>query len=216
MSVAVVFDLDGTLVDSIPDIAAAVNRMLSRIGEAPMERAQVQSFVGNGAPTLVRRVLGARGVPEDRHPGLLAEFLPDYAARAAEISAPYPGVVEALSHLTAHGHRLAVCTNKPHEAAVAMLRDLDLARHFGAVIGAGRLPTVKPDPEPLLAAIADLGGGPALFVGDSEVDLHCGVNAGVPVALFTEGYLRDPSAASLATHRFAHFDELAGIVASLS
>ncbi|MFM2355005.1 MAG: hypothetical protein RLZZ528_741, partial [Pseudomonadota bacterium] len=169
MSVAVVFDLDGTLVDSMPDIAAAVNRMLAGIGEHPMDRSEVQAYVGNGAPTLVRRVLAARGVTEDRHASLFPAFLADYTAHASDLSAPYPEVPETLTRLAKDGHRLAVCTNKPAAAAQAMLDALDLSRHFGVVIGAGTLPQMKPDPAPLLGAINELGGGPALFVGDSEV-----------------------------------------------
>jgi phosphoglycolate phosphatase len=215
VSVAVVFDLDGTLVDSMPDIAAAVNRMLAGIGEHPMDRSEVQTYVGNGAPTLVRRVLAARGVTDDRRAGLFSAFLADYTAHSSDLSAPYPEVPETLTRLAKDGHRLAVCTNKPADAARAMLDALDLSRHFGVVIGAGTLPQMKPDPAPLLGAINELGGGPALFVGDSEVDLHCGANARVPVALFDGGYLRDPAALPLAAFRFGRFSELPALVKSL-
>jgi phosphoglycolate phosphatase len=216
MSAAVVFDLDGTLIDSLPDIQSAVNRMLAGIGQPPMDRAEVRSYVGNGAPVLVGRVLSSRAIPVSRHPDILARFLPDYAARSAEATVGYPGVTEALSALRDAGHRLGICTNKPLDAARSVLITLNLSPFFETLIGWGSLPQSKPDPAPLHAAIAALGGGPAIFAGDSEVDVATAVNAGIPMALYLGGYLREPKAADHADAVFDDFADLPALVARLA
>ena len=216
---AIIFDLDGTLVDSVPDIHAAVNRMLADHGDAPMEITQVRSFIGNGVPVLIAKVMAARGEnPDDTalHADREACFMRHYMAAPADLGGPFPGVVAALDALAAAGHRLGVCTNKPVEPTRAILRDLDLANRLPVVIGGDSLTVRKPDPAPLLAAAAALGDGPAIYVGDSEVDLETAQRAGMTFLLFSGGYRRTPVANLPNDGVFETFDDLPGLVAGFA
>lgn len=187
MTAAIVFDLDGTLVDSAPDIAAAANRLLEEMTLAPLPVPLLTSFIGHGIPDLVHRVMAARGLPRERHKALNARMIALYSERPAELSRPYPGVPEMLARLAGKGHRLGVCTNKYRGLSLAILEALDLARHFDVVIGGDSLAVKKPDPAPLHAAFERLGAT-GLYVGDSEVDAETAAAAGCDFALFTEGY----------------------------
>lgn len=187
-----IFDLDGTLIDSAPDIQAAVNRMLAGQGLAPLDLPTVTSFVGNGLPKLVERVMTLCGLDAARHKELTQETLGFYNASHATLTRTYPGVLQALETLGEAGHRLAICTNKPEAPARAILADLGLARHFLVVIGGDTLPVNKPDPAPALECIRQMGGGAAAFIGDSEVDAATAEAAGLPFYLFTEGYRKSP------------------------
>ncbi|MCL7464744.1 phosphoglycolate phosphatase [Phaeovulum sp. NW3] len=212
---AIIFDLDGTLVDSVPDIHAAVNRMLADHGDGPMDVAQVRSFIGNGVPALIAKVMAARGEnPGDvaRHAEREACFMRHYMAAPTDLGAPFPGVVAALDALAAAGHRLGVCTNKPVEPARAILRDLDLADRLPVVIGGDSLPVRKPEPAPLLAAAEALGGTPVIYVGDSEVDAETAQRAGLPFLLFSGGYRRTPVAELANDGVFDAFADLPGLV----
>ena len=211
----IVFDLDGTLVDSAPDIHAAVAQMLRAEGLAPLDLATVTSFVGNGVPTLVQRVMRHLGLDMADHAQMTRVMLEHYATASTDLTRPYPGVVESLGVLHAAGYRLAICTNKPLAPARTVLADLDLARFFPVVIGGDSMPVVKPDPAPLFAAIAQMGGGPAVFVGDSEVDAATALAAGVPFALFTEGYRKSAVAEISHALAFSDFDGFANLVAGL-
>jgi phosphoglycolate phosphatase len=211
---AVIFDLDGTLVDSAPDIHAAVNRLLADVAEAALSAETVKSFIGNGVPTLVARVLAACGHGPDpaRQADWQAGFLRHYEAESATLTQLYPGVTEALSALDKKGHQLALCTNKPELPARKILRAFGLDGFFPVVIGGDSLPQRKPDPAPLLAAAAGLEG-PVLFVGDSEVDAETALAAQVPFLLFTEGYRRAPVHALPHAARFGRFSDLPALVA---
>ena len=213
--IPLIFDLDGTLVDSAPDIHAAVNRMLADAGEPPLSPETVRSFIGNGVPTLITRVIHARGHAPDatRQADWERTFLLHYEADSATLTTLYPGVFAALQALAALGHPLALCTNKPEAPARHILDAFGLTPLFPTLIGGDSLPTRKPDPAPLLAAT---GGHPALFVGDSEVDAETALAARVPFLLFTEGYRKSPVEALPHADRFAHFDELPALVARLS
>lgn len=207
----VIFDLDGTLVDSAADIQAAVNGMLAGEGQPPMNRAQVVSFVGNGLPRLVERVMQARGMDLARHLALTKAVLAQYTD-GPKLTRCYPGVVAALKALQAAGQVLGICTNKPERAARVVLDDLGLAGFFGSVVGGDRLLVNKPDPEPLQLCLRELGGGSAVFVGDSEVDAETAVAAGMPFLLYTEGYRKGP-VESLPHHQaFADWALLPGLV----
>ena len=214
---AVIFDLDGTLVDSAPDIHAAVNRLLADLGEGALSAQTVKGFIGNGVPTLVARVLAACGHGPD--PARLAEwqagFLRHYEADSTTLTQLYPGVTEALSALASDGHQLALCTNKPEGPARHILDAFGLAGFFPVVIGGDSLPQRKPDPAPLLAA-ADGLAGPVLFVGDSEVDAETALAAQVPFLLFTEGYRKAPVHALPHAARFDRFSDLPAQVARLA
>ncbi len=214
--VNIVFDLDGTLIDSAPDLQTAVNRMLEGEGKPPLDLPTITSFIGNGLPKLVERSLDARGISQSRYPQLCDTVRDFYSAAPADLTRPYPGVTDALRALKAAGHRLGVCTNKPEEPALLVLHLLGLGGFFDVVVGGDTLDRKKPDPEPLEHVFAALGDGARLYVGDSEVDAETARRAGVRFALFTEGYRKQPVAALPHDWRFAEFDALPGIVAALS
>ncbi|RDC72387.1 phosphoglycolate phosphatase [Rhodovulum sp. 12E13] len=208
---AIVFDLDGTLVDSAPDICAVANAVLAGEGAAPLTLAEARGYVGSGADMFVRRMRAARGLPDAEHDRLLAAFLDRYEG-AVEHSALYPGVLDALALLTARGHALGVCTNKPIGPTRTVLAHFGLAHRFAAVLGGDSLAVRKPDPAPLLAVFAELGAPGGLYVGDSEVDAETADRAGVPFLLFTEGYRKAPVETLTHAAAFAHFDRLAPLV----
>ncbi len=195
MTAVVVFDLDGTLIDSIAGIGAAANRMLAEEGQAPLTLATVLQFVGNGLPKFVERTIHHRGLDPARHADLTQRMLAIYESVASHSTTAYPGVAEALSQLRNMGCVMGVCTNKPEGPARSILRDLDLLQYFDSVIGGDTLSTRKPDPKHLLASFDALPSvGPRIFVGDSEVDAETALRAEVPFLLFSEGYSKTPVA----------------------
>ncbi len=210
---AIVFDLDGTLIDSAPDIHAAVNAMLVGEGLAPLDLPTVISFVGNGLPKLVERVMAVRGIDSTRHGDLTQVTLSHYNAASSDLTRPYPGMVAALERLQGEGFVLGLCTNKPEAPARKILEEMNLAQFFGAVLGGDSLPVKKPDPEPLRAVFRALGVESGLYVGDSEVDAETAKAAGVPFALFTLGYRKTPIEDVPHTHAFDDFAALPGIAA---
>lgn len=210
---AIVFDLDGTLIDSAPDMQAAVNRMLAGEGLAPLDRSTVISFVGNGLPKLVERVMALRGIDSVRHGDLTQVTLDHYEAASTDLTQPYPNMVETLEHLQAEAVLMGLCTNKPEAPARKILQDMGLARFFGAVLGGDSLPVKKPDPEPLWAVFRALGVESGLYVGDSEVDAATAEAAGVPFALFTLGYRKTPIENVPHDHAFDDFAALPEIAA---
>jgi len=210
----VIFDLDGTLIDSAPDIHAASNRVLAKDGLPPLSFDQVRSFIGKGVPHLVARLLDASGEAADgpRHAAMVARFTAGYED-AVGLTRPYPGVLDALDALA--GRRLGICTNKPLAPTLAVLRHLGMEARFAAILGGDSLPVRKPDPAPLLATRERLGGGPVVYVGDSEVDAQTAAAAGLPFALYTRGYRHTPVADLPHDAAFDDFAELPGIVARL-
>jgi phosphoglycolate phosphatase len=207
----IVFDLDGTLVDSAPDLHGIANRVLAARGLAPITLDQARSFIGQGVAVFVRKLRAARGIPDQDHAALLADYLALYED-AVTLTVLYPGVADALTSLRAAGHALGLCTNKPGRPTLALLRHMKLEHHFLTIIAGDSLPVHKPDPAPLHAAFQMAGDGPSLYVGDSEVDAETAVNAGIPLLLYTQGYRTTP-VADLPHHAaFDHFDALPGLV----
>jgi phosphoglycolate phosphatase len=187
-----VFDLDGTLVDSLADLGAALNRLLAAEGREALPLDQVRGFVGDGVPKLVARSLKAAGLSpsEEAFAALLARYTADYEAHAAELTRPYPGVAELLPGLASQGWRLGVCTNKPQAATLHILRSLGLAGHFRVVAGGDRYPHRKPDPRHLTAAVAEAGSTPAraVMIGDGRQDLMAAAGAGIRAIAAIYGY----------------------------
>jgi phosphoglycolate phosphatase len=186
---AAIFDLDGTLVDSAPDIAHAINRMLADRGAPAQEVAFVESLTGEGARMLVLKLHRALGLPEadvDRDTRI---YLDHYAARPVADSRLYADAAAALPALRAAGIRLGVCTNKPQALAEQVLDRLGLLVHLSAVVGADTTPFVKPDPRPLLHTLDLLGVAPGetVYVGDTGIDLACARSAGVPCRIVDWG-----------------------------
>jgi len=202
-------DLDGTLVDSVPDLASALNRLLVARGLAPLSRPLVQSFVGDGAKALVERGFAHHGrlaSAQDQ-----AAFLEDYSAHAADETCAYPGVPEGLQRLRAEGWTLAVCTNKPETPARSLLDQLGLAGFFVAVGGGDSFPVRKPDPAHLLATLHAAGGTVerCVMVGDHHNDILAAVGARVPAIWAKWGYGADVAGASVAIDGFNELPEAA-------
>jgi phosphoglycolate phosphatase len=212
----IVFDLDGTLVDSAPDIAVAANKMLAGEGLAPLDLATVTSFIGNGLPKLVERVMRARGIGAHHFDRLYDEMKDFYNESPADTSKPMPGVPALLEKLKTDGHRIGVCTNKPEEPARLMLALLGLERHIDTVVGGDALPQKKPHPAPLNLAFERLGPGERLYVGDSEIDAEVALAAEVRFAIYTQGYRKQAVEGLPHEFRFDHFRELGSIVDALA
>jgi phosphoglycolate phosphatase len=187
------FDLDGTLVDSVPDLAAGVNRMLAALGEAGVSEDEVRRWVGNGAERLVKRALvrALDGEPEPaRLERALPLFLDAYAEENCRHSRPYPAARATLARLAAAGYPLACITNKPRAFTLPMLEALEMASHFGLVVCGDTLGRQKPDPAPLLhtAGFFKVRPAEALMVGDSVNDIQAARAAGIPVVCVSYGY----------------------------
>jgi phosphoglycolate phosphatase len=181
-------DLDGTLVDTVPDLASALNRLLASRGLPPFSLSETAAMVGDGVTVLVGRAFAARGRGPDER--AVADYLADYSANAAVESRTYAGVPELLRELTAAGWRLAICTNKPEAAARNLLDALGLLPSF-TTIGAGdSFPARKPDPAHLLATLRAAGGDPAssVMAGDHANDVTAARGAGVKSVFVTWGY----------------------------
>jgi 2-phosphoglycolate phosphatase, prokaryotic len=195
---ALVFDLDGTLVDSLPDLRAALNEMLREVGRRELSPSEVRSMIGDGTHALVPRALRATGEVIDR--SLILEnaherFLNFYEAVPTKLSRLYPGVAKTLESLVESGTHLAVCTNKQQRATLAVLEGFGIAQYFEAIVGGDCVPFHKPDPRHLLAAIEQLHVDPneAIMVGDNENDYAAARGAGSRVVLMRYGYLRVPA-----------------------
>ena len=188
-----IFDLDGTLIDSAPSIHKVANEVLALKGLPPLSFSQIRSFIGNGVGVLVNRTLAASGVADDPdlHAWMVAEFSARYECEHS-LTTLYPGAREALAALAEAGHPLALCTNKPLGPTRSALSHFGLADFFPVVVAGDSLPQRKPDPAPLLHAASQIGPARPIFVGDSEVDAETASRAAIPFALFTGGYRQTP------------------------
>ncbi len=183
-----IFDLDGTLIDSRLDLANAVNAALQRMGRAPLPNERIYSYVGDGAPTLLRRAMGPEAPQEDVHRAL-GHFLDCYGQHLLDNTRPYPGVDEALGRFAEAGIPMAVLTNKPERFSRELVRGLGWENRFFQVYGGDSLPEKKPHPLGIETLMREAGARPeqTLMIGDSAVDVLTARNAGVPVAAVTYG-----------------------------
>lgn len=194
----VIFDLDGTLVDTAPDLAAALRAVLGAQGLAGPSDEEVRVMIGGGAALMVRRAFEAArpGTGDREIETALADFLDEYRANISVRSRPFAGVIEALDWLTARKARLGVCTNKYEAFSVALLRDLKIDHYFGSVLGGDSLPVRKPDGGHILGVIRALGAVPeeSIMIGDSATDVEAARNTGIPIVVVSHGYTPVPAA----------------------
>ena len=215
----ILFDLDGTLVDSAPDLTHALNAALASVEAAPISLDHVRRLVGRGARVLIARGLAAQGMngSEDELDVLLARFLDHYAAHIADESQVFPGVVPALDRLRQRGCRFAVCTNKYESLSVKLLDALGLTDQFEIIAGSDSVSARKPDARHLTETLARMGADPAnaIMVGDSVSDVDAARNAGLPVIGVTFGYTDTPIAELEPDIVINHFDDLEQAVEQL-
>jgi len=207
-----VFDLDGTLIDTAPDLVATLNAILAREGRAPLDLAVARNLIGGGARKLLERGLMQDGaLPEPaRMDALVADFIAHYADNIALGSKPFAGTLEALDILGAQGFRLAVCTNKLEWLSVRLLDQLGLAPRFAAICGADTFGIAKPAPGGLIKTIERAGGTPAraVMIGDSATDVGAARAAAIPVICVDFGYSDAPVATLGADRVISHMHQL--------
>jgi phosphoglycolate phosphatase len=209
-----VFDLDGTLVDSRRDIAESANELLASLGAPPLDHDEVVRMVGEGARLLVKRVLAAAGAADLDLEAAYARFSAIYDRRLADHTRPYPGVVPGLDRL-AERFTLAVLTNKPQHHTDRLLEALDLRRYFVQALGGDTVHGRKPDPAGLASLVAGAGAVPqgALLLGDSWVDAETARRGGTRFCFADYGFGAAPREGLLTGEtRIASFDELEGIL----
>lgn len=211
------FDLDGTLVDTLPDLTNALNEVLRERGHALLPPAEVKPMIGDGMAMLLGRGFAARGADGTEAAQMLPRFIEAYEAGATNLSRPYPGVPETLIALRQRGYRTAICTNKPQQATGAVLRGMGLDRLFDGFAGGDRFAARKPDPAHLFGLIDDLGGdrSRAAMIGDSENDALSAHAAKLPLVLMRYGYARIDPAGLGADRVLDRFDELPEALDSL-
>ncbi len=219
MSVSlVIFDLDGTLIDSAGDLAHAVNGMLAGYGCAPLALSEVRAMIGDGMRKLVERALAARGLAVHEAAAAERSVLQRYGAEPVRETVLYPGTRPALERLRAGALDLAICTNKPEHLTAAILEEFDLLDFFRQIVGGDTLPYRKPDGRVLRDMLAHFSTAPAdaLMVGDSEVDAAAAADAGVPLVLMRNGYRRGPIGDIAHLAALDTLQELPGLIGSLA
>jgi phosphoglycolate phosphatase len=216
----VVFDLDGTLVDTAPDLISALNVVLACEGLPAMPLASARNMIGAGAKKLIERGLEAEGVSVSAAElsRMMEDFIAYYAEHIAEASRPFEGLERALDDLHASGYRLAVCTNKLEWLSKRLLDQLNLGRRFAAICGADTFGVAKPDPAILRQTVARAGGelSSTIMVGDAGPDVGVARRAGVPVIGVSFGYTEVPIADLKPDRVIHHMDELAAAVENLA
>lgn len=216
----IIFDLDGTLVDSAPDISATLNVILAAEGVDPVPLEDVHSFIGHGARVLLQKGMAARGLDgsEENVNRLHRLFIKHYLDNLSKLSRPFPGLETALENLKIAGATFGVCTNKTLEMSAKLLRELSLQHWFGSLVGGDSAARNKPDPLPLEIAIQSLHGSidRAVMIGDSMADAATAKAAGVPLIAVTFGYTTVPVSEFGAEAIIDHFDELPAAVQALS
>ena len=210
---AILFDLDGTLIDTADDLGAALNHALVSAGLPSATFQSMRGYVGHGAAAMLAKAIRDIGVADedvDRE-ALLREFLSYYEAHIADNSRPFPGVIEAIAVLRRDGARIAICTNKRERFARLLIEKLSLGALFEAIVGADTASAPKPDPAPLRECLRAVSVGRGVLVGDSDTDIAAGVNAGMPVIISELGY--GPLERRREAHdAFSNFEQLPRIV----
>ena len=208
----IVFDLDGTLIETAPDLVGTLNVLLAREGIAALPVDKARTMIGQGARALISRGFAEAGAPlgEVKLSALFDDFIAHYRAHIADHSRPFPGLLEAMDAIDAAGATMAVCTNKPTDLSIALLDALDMSHRFAAIVGPDAAPAQKPDARHLLTTIARAGGDPAraVMVGDSVSDARAARGAGTPLVLVSFGYTETPAAELGPDILIDHFDEL--------
>jgi phosphoglycolate phosphatase len=214
-----VFDLDGTLVDTAPDLVATLNHVFAGEGLSPVPFTLARNMVGGGARLMIERGLAAEGrtLAEPERERLYQEFIAYYAAHIADRSRPFPGVEAVCDILAKRGFRLAVCTNKLEWLARRLLDTLGLSTRFAAICGADTFGVSKPDRRMFEATVAKAGGHPgaAVMIGDSETDVATARAAGIPIIAVAFGYSETPIAELAPDRLIADFAELPLVVEDL-
>lgn len=218
-SAIIAFDLDGTLVDTAPDLIATLNAVFAENDVPPVVYEEARKMIGGGVKLLLKRGLAAQNIAFsaadlDR---LFADYLERYVAHIADRSRPFDGLVACLDRLEAQGFRFAVCTNKLEWLSVRLLDALGLSRRFAAICGQDTFGVAKPDPAMLQKTVRKAGGDPAraLMVGDSATDIDTARAAGIPVIAVDFGYTETPVALLNPDCIISHFDALPGAVQRL-
>jgi phosphoglycolate phosphatase len=216
----IVFDLDGTLVDTAPDLVDTLNVILRRQKLPPVPYDVARPLIGGGAKELLKRGLAAEGLacaPADVE-RLYADFIAHYTDHIADRSRPFPGLEDALDDLAAQGCRFAVCTNKLERLSLLLLDKLGLTVRFAAICGQDTFGVQKPDPEVFRLTARAAGGQPerAIMVGDSMTDVRTARAAGAPVIAVDFGYTQEPVASFAPDHIIGHFDALPKAVRALA
>jgi phosphoglycolate phosphatase len=189
-----IFDLDGTLIDSAPDLQRSVNRLLAEHSRDPLSLPEVRGMVGDGVTQLVSRAFAARELEAADIAKEVRRYLEIYAESPVEHTQTYEGVCETLEDFTRRGIAMTVCTNKPERISVEILKRLDMLKHFKAVVGGDTNPFRKPDPRMLTGLLEQFSVSPqsSFMIGDSEVDAAAAEAANVRFVLMTYGYRRGP------------------------
>jgi len=214
-----VFDLDGTLIDTAPDLIDTLNVVFAREGLPPVAYDTARNLIGGGARAMIARGIEAEGrvLEPPKLEQMFDDFIVHYTAHVADRSQPFPGLIEALDHLAAGGYRFAVCTNKLERLSVLLLETLKLAGRFEAICGQDTFGIQKPDPEILRRTISAAGGSPqrAIMIGDSLTDIRTARAAGVPVIAVDFGYSEKPVSEFGPDRIISHFEQLPAAIAAI-
>lgn len=215
--VTVIFDLDGTLIDTAGDLGAAMNHALQAAGRPPVPLKSVRHLVGHGARAMLRRGFEETGAPETDDAALdghVAIFLDYYLRHIADASRPFPHAISAAASLIADGARLAICTNKREAPARLLIETLGLSGHFSAIVGMDTTAAPKPDPRPVRLCLETTAAHAGVFVGDSDTDIEAARRAGLPCLVSVLGYGPIIMAGG-AAHLFGDFRSLPALVRSV-
>ncbi len=211
-----IFDLDGTLVDTAPDLAAATNHVLASEGRRAVTMDEIRTMVGRGARRMIERGFAATGEPlaPERMEPLFERFLAHYSAHIADESRLFPGVADLIARCRAAEIAMAVCTNKPEALSARVIEAVGLSADLPVIVGPDTIGIAKPDPAPYLEACWRLGleAGETLMIGDSETDVATARAAEVPIIAVSFGYTDRPVASFSPDHIVDHFDEVWGLI----